>query len=105
MPDRLSYRDAAAAVAQSPPPLGDWPRAGAWPLRDAIRHLRVAGWPLREIDALVPASTAPGRGAGKIVPQPVTLVPETWLREFARLVGKPWGPETCRGLVQIPADA
>lgn len=90
----------ATAVAAESPPLGDWPAVGhligpglGRPGKYAAKD---AGWPVRRVTVLMPASTQAGRGSGRMVPTPVLVVPGPWLRRLAELAGVPW-KEACGG--------
>lgn len=96
-PSRADIAAAARAVAADLPAPADWPRAGrAMPAAKWVTHLRRAGWPVAVVVVSLPKSGGVGRGA--VADQPVTVVPEAWLRALAARLGVRWA-DACRGRV------
>lgn len=93
MPSLAAVAEVAHAIAAESPP-----RAGrAIPRRAWKPILRKAGWPCETVTVALPT-----RGhAGKLAPQPVAVVPQSWLRELARRLGVPWR-DACRGRIDDP---
>jgi hypothetical protein len=88
----------ARAVAQSLAVPADWPATcRAIPVRRwrpvrLVPVLREADWPVVELPALADAQH------GFVATRPTAVVPESWLRELARLLEVPFG-ELCCGTV------
>lgn len=103
-PGRVRWEDAAAAVLAAGLPLAEWEagRDRAIPAARWVRLLRGAGWPVLTVEVMLPqrehrGGPRHGQRTGH-APQPVVVVPETWLREMARRLGVPWR-DACRGTV------
>lgn len=96
----------AEIIAAMPVPKG-WPAAcvGAVPKASFVKRMRDAGWPIEHRTAMLPQAHHLNRQRAKDVgqrvadaPQPCVIVPEPWLRELAKRMGRPF-EDVCRGLV------
>jgi hypothetical protein len=86
LPYAARLADACRAVRDTEPVPPSWPHTGrSWPRARWVSAIRAAGWPL--VEATKPVGN-PARTARPV--QPVVLVPESWLRELAILMGVPW---------------
>lgn len=80
----MNYKDAALAVLALNPPKSGYCLK---PFAAFTKGLRKAGWEPGYLDLRIPASTVPGRGAGKLVTQPVAVFPASWIRELCKRAG------------------
>lgn len=90
----LSNRDATQQVTDESPSLPEgWPSRGrVMPAGDLPRHIKRAGWPHEYITLDLPQHEHRGARAGQRTgdaPQPVLVVPATWMRRLAEIVGRP----------------
>lgn len=90
---------ARAIAAEFAPPAG-YPATGRGWLQPRLGPtLRRCGWPVEQIEALLPsASAAPSARHKPYVRQPVAVAPLPWLEELARRLECELS-ELCRGVI------
>lgn len=89
-----SNRDATQQVSDESPPLPDgWPTRGRLiPAKGLVTHIHRAKWPTDYVAVDLPQREHSGVRAGQVTgsaEQPVLVVPVTWMRRLAEIVGRP----------------